>query len=48
MYSLKNDYAEGCHPRILEALLKTNLEQSDGYGEDRYCIEAKKLIKSSE
>ena len=45
MYSLKNDYSEGAHPQILEALLKTNLEQSEGYGEDKYCIEAKKLIK---
>ena len=45
MYSLKNDYAEGCHPRILETLLKTNLDQNDGYGEDRYCLQAKKLIK---
>jgi len=45
MYSLKNDYSEGAHPQILEALLKTNLEQSEGYGEDKYCKEAKKLIK---
>ena len=45
MYSLKNDYSEGAHPQILEALLKTNLEQSEGYGEDKYCEEAKKLIK---
>ena len=45
MYSLKNDYSEGTHPQILEALLKTNLEQSEGYGEDKYCEEAKKLIK---
>ena len=37
MYSLKNDYSEGAHPQILEALLKTNLEQSEGYGEDKYC-----------
>ena len=45
MYSLKNDYSEGAHPQILEALLKTNLEQSEGYGEDKYCKEAKRLIK---
>lgn len=46
MYSLKNDYAEGCHPRILETLLKTNLEQNDGYGKDIYCLRAKELIKN--
>lgn len=45
MYSLKNDYSEGAHPQIMEALLKTNLEQSVGYGEDDYCIKASKLIK---
>lgn len=45
MYSLKNDYSEGAHPKILEALVKTNLEQDAGYGEDKYCKEAIKLIK---
>ncbi len=45
MYSFKNDYSEGCHPRILEALSKVNLEQCDGYGEDSYSIDAKKLIQ---
>ncbi|MGL4913647.1 MAG: threonine aldolase family protein [Romboutsia sp.] len=46
MYSFKNDYSEGAHPQILETLLRTNLEQCDGYGEDKYCLEAKKLIKN--
>lgn len=45
MYSFKNDYSEGAHPQILEALIRTNLEQSDGYGEDKYCKEAAELIK---
>ena len=43
--SFKNDYSEGCHPRILEALTKTNLVQQDGYGADEYCAEAANLIK---
>lgn len=30
MYSFKNDYSEGAHPRILETLLRTNLEQCEG------------------
>jgi threonine aldolase len=42
--SFKNDYSEGCHPRILEALTKTNLVQ-DGYGADEYCEIAANLIK---
>jgi len=45
MYSFKNDYSEGAHPRILKALLETNLEQAEGYGEDKYTEEAVKLLK---
>ena len=28
MISFKNDYSEGAHPRVLEALIRTNLEQA--------------------
>lgn len=45
MYSFTNDYSEGAHPQVMEALLKTNLEQSTGYGLDNYCLEATKLLK---
>jgi threonine aldolase len=45
MYSFKNDYSEGAHPRILNALIQTNLEQEAGYGEDRYTRQAVELIK---
>ena len=41
------DYLEGCHPKILDLLVKTNFEQTDGYGCDRYCEKAKKLILSA-
>lgn len=44
-YSFKNDYSEGCHPRILEKLIQTNLEQQAGYGDDAYCAEARNLIR---
>jgi len=44
-YNLKNDYSEGCHPNILQELAKTNLEQQNGYGDDDYSLQAKKLIK---
>lgn len=43
-YSFKNDYSEGAHPNIIQALSRTNLEQQDGYGEDAYCMQAKTLI----
>ncbi|MDR3583893.1 MAG: aminotransferase class I/II-fold pyridoxal phosphate-dependent enzyme [Desulfosporosinus sp.] len=45
MYSFKNDYSEGAHPRILNALLETNFEQVDGYGEDCYTQKAVELLK---
>ncbi len=45
MYSFKNDYSEGAHSRIMEALVKSNLEQCDGYGEDYYCKNAEEIIK---
>ncbi|KMQ65136.1 amino acid lyase [Chryseobacterium angstadtii] len=44
-FSFKNDYSEGCHPNILQALVQYNLEQQAGYGEDQYSLQAKKLIK---
>ncbi len=43
-YSFKNDYSEGCHTEILEALTKTNLELQEGYGDDTYTKKAKELI----
>ncbi|MGZ5192311.1 MAG: beta-eliminating lyase-related protein, partial [Kaistella sp.] len=44
-YSFKNDYAEGAHPRILDALIKNNLTQQNGYGLDEYSQNAARLIK---
>ena len=41
------DYLEGCHPRILEALQATNLEQTAGYGEDPHCAHAAALIREA-
>lgn len=44
--SFKNDYSEGCHPRILEALLKTNFEQQNGYGLDEYSENVTQIIRN--
>jgi len=44
-YSFKNDYSEGAHEQILNALSTTNLNQDEGYGEDKYCKEAISLIR---
>ena len=46
MYSFKNDYSETAHPRILQALLDSNLEQDEGYGLDRHCAAARERIKA--
>jgi len=45
MYSFKNDYSEGAHPRILNALIEGNMEQVEGYGEDTYTKQAIELLK---
>lgn len=41
------DYAEGCHPSILNALSASNLEQTHGYGTDPHCEHARTLIRSA-
>ena len=46
MHSFQNDYTEGAHPRILDALGRTNLEQTIGYGNDPYTEEAARLIRA--
>lgn len=45
-YSFKNDYSEGAHPKILEALTKYNEGQEEGYGNDQYSQKAAELIKA--
>ena len=44
MYRFTNDYSEGCHPRILEALTRANLEGNFGYSTDPHCAHAAELI----
>ena len=45
MYSFRNDYSEGVHPKVLAALSETNLVQTCGYGLDPYCADAAALIR---
>ena len=45
MICFQCDYAEGCHPSILNALTRTNFEQTSGYGTDDYCATAAKKLK---
>ncbi len=45
MLFLKNDYGQGAHPRVMQALVDTNLDYADGYGIDPYCQGAEFLIR---
>ena len=44
-YWFKNDYSFGAHPKVLDAIVKANLEGNKGYGFDKYSDKAKLLIK---
>lgn len=45
MYRFNDDYSEGAHPKILNALIETNMVQTVGYGEDEYSLKAAELLK---
>ena len=45
MLHFRNDYGNGAHPQVMEALCKTNLELTVGYGMDAYCQKAAELIR---
>ena len=47
MLSFENDYSEGAHPLVLQALADTNLVQQPGYGEDEYTLRAKDKIRAA-
>ena len=46
MIYFNNDYSEGCHQKVLDALTATNMVQTFGYGEDEYCAAAAAKIKT--
>ena len=47
MLSFECDYNTGAHPKLLEALSRTNLEPQPGYGEDEYCLRAAEKIREA-
>ena len=47
MLSFVNDYSAGAHPKVFEALAKTNAVKTVGYGEDEYCEAAKEKIRAA-
>ncbi|MBQ7182066.1 MAG: low specificity L-threonine aldolase [Bacteroidaceae bacterium] len=47
MIQFQCDYNEGCAQEILDLLIKTNMEQHVGYGEDAHCEKARQLIRQA-
>lgn len=47
MIRFECDYGEGAHPRIMERMVSTNLEQTEGYGIDPHCERARALIREA-
>lgn len=47
MIQFQCDYVEGGHPLILDALVRTNMEQTPGYSTDHYCQQASDAIKKA-
>lgn len=45
MIRFECDYATGAHPKILQRLVETNLEECPGYGVDNHCEHARALLK---
>ncbi|WP_126944736.1 aminotransferase class I/II-fold pyridoxal phosphate-dependent enzyme [Xanthomonas sp. BRIP62418] len=45
--SFRNDYSEGAHPRLLQALAQASAEQNAGYGTDRHTARAAALIRNA-
>lgn len=47
MYRFTNDYSEGAHPRILQALQASNMEGNFGYSTDEHTARACALIRTA-
>ena len=44
MIHFECDYTQGAHPKIIEMLAETNMEQTTGYGKDGHCERARQMI----
>lgn len=45
MISFRNDYSEGAHPKVLEALSRSNFDTTCGYSMDKYCSQAADTVR---
>ena len=46
MISFRNDYSEGAHPSVLEAISKHNFETTCGYSMDPFCQQAAATVRA--
>lgn len=47
MLPFANDYSRGAHPKVLQALVDTNMDAQPGYGQDDYTKRATQKIKAA-
>lgn len=47
MYNFRNDYSQGAHPDVLQAVIDTNMIGIEGYGQDEYCKRAADKIREA-
>lgn len=45
MIYFRSDYSLGAHPKVMQALMDTNMEHTDGYAEDRFSYETADMIR---
>ena len=45
MIYFRSDYSLGAHPKVMQALIDTNMEHTDGYAEDKYSFETADMIR---
>ena len=45
MLYFQSDYSQGAHPQVMEALIQSNLEHTEGYGLDDHCRRASEMIQ---
>ena len=46
MISFRNDYSEGAHPSVLEAISRSNFETTCGYSMDPFCQQAADTVRA--
>lgn len=45
MIYFRSDYSLGAHPKVMKALMDTNMEHTDGYAEDKFSYETADMIR---